>query len=122
MALPRIVRFGITGLLNTGWSYAVYAFFLWLGLRFELANFLACLAGILVGYFTHLRFVFADANSPRLWRYVVVWVALYGLNIALIYLLMRLGLNAYVAGALAMPCIVLTSYGLNRVVVFRVKT
>ena len=120
MHLSRFIRFGLTGLFNTSVSYAVYFVGLYFGLRYELANFLACIAGILVGYRTHLRFVFADANSPRLWKYVVVWTSLYIFNVLIIGLLMKFGLNAYVAGALAMPVVILASYGLNRIIVFRV--
>jgi putative flippase GtrA len=119
MALQRFVRYGVTGLFNTGLSYAVYALGLYIGLNYALANLLACLAGVLVGYHTHLRFVFADASAPRLWRYVLLWGALYLLNIGLIKVLLTLGFDAYVAGALALPAMVVLSYGLNRVLVFK---
>lgn len=119
MELMRLARFVVVGTFNTGFSYVVYCVALFAGAPFELANLIAVVAGILLGYRTHLRFVFADAHSPRLRRYVVVWVALYLLNISLIRLLVDSGLNAYTAGAVTLPLMVAASYVLNRWIVFR---
>jgi putative flippase GtrA len=118
MQLPQALRFVIVGGFNTGVSYAVYALGLYLGLRFELANLLACVAGILVGFRTHARFVFTGAQAPQLWKYFALWVSLYLFNVLLIRVFVELGCNAYVAGALATPIVIATSYLLNRKLVF----
>lgn len=120
MTFPwQLLRFVAAGTFNTGVSYAVYAVGLYAGLPFAAANLLACIAGILIGFRTHGAFVFTDANSPRLWKFVLVWLLLYGVNVVLIKLFLELGLNSYVAGAVAMPFVIVASYVLNRFVVFK---
>lgn len=118
----RIARYVVVGAFNTAVSYLVYAALLRAGLRFEVANLFACAAGVLIGYQTHLKYVFADAASPRLWRYALVWTLLYGLNVLVIGLFMKVGFDAYVAGALAIPLMVGTSYFVNKLAVFRAPT
>ena len=120
--LRQAIRFVLVGALNTGISYAVYAAGLFAGLRFELANLLACVAGIVVGFRTHGRFVFTGARAPRLWKYFLVWMSLYVCNILLIRLFVAIGVNAYAAGALATPFVIAASYLLNRWIVFRADT
>ncbi len=117
--LLRLARFIVVGTLNTGFSYLVYCIALYAGAPYAIANLIACIAGILLGYRTHLRFVFADASSPQLRRYVLVWLTLYLVNIGLIRLFVGFGLSAYAAGAVALPLMVAASFVLNRWVVFR---
>jgi putative flippase GtrA len=120
MKIPwQALRFLVTGTFNTAMSYAVYAVALYAGCGYALANLLACIGGILIGFRTHGAFVFTDSSAPKLWRFVLVWGALYGVNVLLIRLFIEAGLNAYWAGAVAMPFIIVASYGFNRFLVFK---
>ena len=121
-SLPTVVRFVVVGVLNTGFSYLIYALGLWAGLPYALANLLACVLGIFFSFRTQGALVFGDADNPKLWRFFLVWIAIYLVNILLIKFIISLGLNAYGAGALALPFIVVLSYLLQRLVVFRPLT
>ena len=114
-----LVRFVLVGLLNTGFSYSVYALFVWLGFPYALANFVALVLGIVFSFRTQGSLVFRHAGWSRLRRFVPVWLAIYLVNIALIGLLMRLGFSAYMAGAMALVPVTALSFLSNRYFVFR---
>lgn len=116
----RILRFLMVGLANTGFSYGVYALCIALGMVYFMANLVAFVCGICVGFQAHKRLVFKASTKYAFAYFVAGWVVLYFFNIALIGWLMKFGLNAYVAGALALPPTTVLSYLLQRLVVFRV--
>jgi putative flippase GtrA len=117
----EFLRYLAVGALNTGFSYSIYALLLWLGLAYFVANLIALVCGIVFSFQMQGRYVF-DNTSRRLFpKYMVLWVLIYFCNIALIKLLLVCGFNAYVAGALALPPIVLLSYVLQKYLIFNVN-
>lgn len=117
--VQRLLRYGLTGLFNTLLSYALYSALLFAGLDYRFASLLSLIGGIVLSFFTLGRFVFAAKLRGRFHRFVIVWGLLYVLNIGLIGLLLRAGLNAYWGGlAAAVPCVAL-AYLAQRVYVFR---
>ena len=113
------VRFLAVGMLNTGFSYSVYAFFVWLGLSYVLANLLSLLAGIMFSFRTQGKLVFGNGDVRLFGKYVVVWLLIFLVNISCIRAALSLGANAYLAGALALLPTVALSYVLQKFVVFR---
>ena len=118
MRRNRLVRFLVVGSANTALSYAVYAGLLWIGLGYAVASFLALVAGILVGFWTQGTFVFGNRDRRRLGRFVLMWFAIYVVNVELIRRLIDQGLDAYWAGAVALVPITALSYVLQRYFVF----
>jgi len=116
---PQFVRFVLVGSANTGFNILVYWAFLWIGLAVPLASLASLVVGILINFTTQSRFVFDNRNPWKLLPYFVVWAILYAFNLGLIWLLMRFGLDAYVAGLLSTPVTVLLSYFLQKSFVFR---
>ena len=115
----QIVRFLAVGVLNTGFSYGVYALFVWIGLSYVFANLLSLLAGILFSFRTQGRLVFGNADARLFGKYVFVWLLIFLVNIGCIRAAMSFGANAYVAGALALLPTVALSYVLQKFVVFK---
>jgi putative flippase GtrA len=115
----RAIRFVIIGTINTAFSYAIYAFFLHLGLSYLFANLLALMISILFSFKTQGKFVFKSTENHLLWRFIVAWLLIYFVNVFLINMLMRLGLNAYISGALAIFPVTGLSYFFQRFYVFR---
>ena len=114
----EFLRYLAVGVLNTGFSYSIYVLLLWLGLAYFVANLVALVCGIVFSFQMQGRYVF-DNTSRRLFpKYMLLWVLIYFCNIALIKLLLVCGFNAYVAGALALPPIVLLSYVLQKYLIF----
>lgn len=115
----ELTRFVAAGLFNTGFSYAVYALFLWLGIAYPLANLAAMAAGLVIGFLTQGHFVFRKLEGRRFPAFVLSWLALWGVNVLVIRLLLPvLGANAYAAGAVALCIIVPMSFLVQKFLVF----
>lgn len=117
----QILRFLVVGTVNTGFSYGVYAVLLYLGLDYTLANLTALVLGILFSFKTQGVLVFRNADNRLLGRFIFGWTAIYLANITVIGSIMSMGLNAYVAGALALPFSTLLAYVVQRCFVFRLS-
>jgi putative flippase GtrA len=115
----QIFRFVAVGMINTGFSYGVYAYFIFLGFDYALANLLALLLGILFSFKTQGRFVFRNSDNRLFGRFLIGWAVIYLATITLIGQFIALGLNAYVSGALALPFSTTLSYLLQKYFVFQ---
>jgi putative flippase GtrA len=115
----RFLRYLAVGLANTAFSYGIYALCIAMGMAYFIANLVALVCGICVGFQAHKRLVFKTAGRYSFLYFVAVWAVLYFFNISLIGWLMARGLDAYIAGALALPPTTVLSYGLQRLLVFR---
>jgi len=115
----RFVRFVSVGILNTCFSYLIYAGLLFVGLGYVLANLLALLLGILFSFKTQGRLVFRNPDNRLLGRFILGWATIYLGTIALISQMIALGLDAYSAGALALPVTTVLSYLTQKHFVFR---
>ena len=115
----RFLRFLLVGIVNTAFSYGVYAALLWVGLNYALANLIALLLGIAFSFKTQGRIVFRNPDNGLIGIFAASWLVIYLLNIALIHVFMSLGLDAYAAGLVALPMMVALSYVAQRYVVFR---
>jgi len=106
----KFLRFILVGGLNTAVAYGVYAFFLFVGLPYPIANFLSLIVGIGFSFKTQGTFVFHNPDNQLFFRFAVFWGIMYLINIGLIRGFLSMGVNAYAAGALALPLIALLSY------------
>lgn len=113
------VRFVAVGLLNTGFSYAVYAMFLFAGFGFKSANLAALVLGILFSFRTQGALVFRNNDGRLFLRFVAGWTVIYLLTISAIGLFVELGANAYLAGFMALPVSTVLSYLVQKHFVFR---
>ncbi len=118
MSPNQFLRFVLVGILNTGFSYALYAIFLWLGLNYALANGLAFAISLLFSFKTQGALVFRNSNPRLLLRFVLAWIAIYLFNVTLIGALMDLGMSSYLSGAIALLPVTLLSYLVQRFAVF----
>jgi len=112
------VRFVLVGVLNTGFSYIVYAGLLYCGLNYVLANFAALILGIMFSFRTQGVLVFRNPEVRLFYRFAAGWLLIFLVNIGLIAALIRYGLNAYAAGGLALFPITLMSYLVQKFIVF----
>lgn len=115
----EIRRFLAAGVVNTGVSYGVYAVFLWWGLPYPIANLLAMIAGVMIGFTTQGRYVFRKFEARRFPAFVLAWLLLWALNVGLIRLILpAAGGNGYIAGGAAMAVIVVISFAVQKYLVF----
>lgn len=119
MALPQFLRFLVVGGLNTLFGYGLFAGFTWIGMQYPVAIALATVLGVLFNYQTTGRLVFSGPGRGRLWRFFAVYGLVYVLNVAAVAVLLRAGVNVYLANALAIPPLVVVSFLLQRSFVFQ---
>lgn len=115
----QFLRFLVVGLINTGFSYGVYAAGLIFGLSYVIASLVSLLLGIGFSFFTQGNLVFKNAEKKLFFRFVVNWVLIYLCMIGLIGLFVGLGVNQYWAGVLAMPPLAVLSFVAQKYIVFR---
>lgn len=113
------LRFLIVGGFNTFLCYLVYALLLLAGLAYPLANFGAMLFGIALGFVLQGRIVFGDSDWRNIFRFVASWVVIYLFQISIITLFVRAGVGPFVAGLLVLPISAVTSYFVQKRLVFR---
>lgn len=111
-------RYLVVGVANTAFAYGVYAAALYLGASYPVASLISLIAGILLSFRTQGKFVFRNENSRLFGRFVLSWVFAYLVNIGLIAGFLRLGFDAFTAGALALPFNVVLGFLLQRFLVF----
>jgi putative flippase GtrA len=121
MKIPRLVTYLIVGGLNTAFSYSVYAAILFAGGTYVTAATGSFLIGLVVSFKSHRKFVFANSDRwfPTFSLYVASWAVIYLINITLLGVLVRFGVNSYVAGLLLLLPMAILSYILLRSLVFR---
>lgn len=118
----QFLRYLIVGAANTAISYLSYAALLLAGIGYRLSSLFALVIGIAVSFVTQGTIVFHNATAGTFVKFVIAWLFLYGLNIALIGWLMTAPMNAYYAGAIAIAPVTLVSYCVLKVLVFAGRT
>jgi putative flippase GtrA len=63
----HIIRFVVVGLLNTGFSYLIYAALLHVGLGYQTANLMALVIGVLFSFKTQGRLAFCTELGCNLY-------------------------------------------------------
>jgi putative flippase GtrA len=119
LPVAQFTRFVAVGVLNTSFSYMVYAIGLAFGFHFAFANLIAMVSGTLFSFVTQGRLVFNHRGFGRYGRFLSIWVCIWLFNVALVGALMAfLDIGAYVAGAIALVPMVVLSFALQRLWVF----
>jgi len=114
----RPLRFALVGAVNTVFSYAVYAFFVFVGAGLGWASFISLTLGIAFGFMTHGTIVFRGLGGWAFVKFVAVWAVLYQVFVGVVLLAERVGINNYAGGAIAVPVVACLSYFLQSRYVF----
>ncbi len=115
----KFFRFIIVGMLNTVFSYSLYAVLVLLGLGFRAALTTLTIITIIFNFVTYGRLVFHDKRKRIILKFLCVYALLYGINERLLTLLVAHHVGAIVAQGLLLPFIVVISFTFNRRWVFR---
>lgn len=119
MVRIQFIKFVMVGLLNTLFGYSLYALFLYGGLNYSYALLLATILGVLFNFQTIGRLVFQSKDKRLIGKFCAVYALTFCVNLLLIKVMIQLGLNTYLAGALALIPTTLLSFLLNRNFVFK---
>jgi putative flippase GtrA len=100
----KFLRFLAVGLVNSAFSYSVYALLIFLEVHYALAVLVANVLGVLFNFKTTGRLVFQSNDNRLIFKFVLVYASVYLLSVSSLKILLWLGLNRYLAGALiALP-------------------
>lgn len=117
-----MLRFGIVGVANTAIYTGTFAALLAIGLHYVQSSVLAYVVAISIAYFLNHRFTFrvADHSSALVARFFAVQVGAALANIAILAVLVeRAHMDPLIAQFVTLPPVVLSTFALNRLVVFR---
>jgi len=115
----QMFRYLLVGGINTIVGFGIYSFFIFLGANFMIAAFVSQIIGMIFNYFSYGKVVFKEKlNIETLIKYAIVYTVLYLISITVLFLLQKLGLNAYGAGLCNLFLSIVLSFILNRTLVF----
>ena len=115
----KFIRFIFVGILNTIFGYSLFALFIYFNIHYSLAVFLSTLLGVLFNFKTIGNLVFKSNDNSLIFRFILVYVLIYLLNITFLWLFKINGLeNMYINGLLLLVPLALISFVLNNKFVF----
>ena len=104
----KFFKFIFVGILNASFSYAIYAFFILIGLVANLALFFQYIIGVLWNFKTTGTIVFKNKNNKLIFKFIASYVLTFAINSVLLALLTKI-INPYLAQAiLIMPVALIT--------------
>lgn len=121
MLATQLVRFLAVGVVNTLFGYSIYALLIHLGLGYTYSLLFATILGVLFNFQTIGRLVFQSRDKRLIGKFFAVYGITFCLNLLLIKMMIKFGLSAYLAGALALIPATIFSFLLNKFFVFKGK-
>lgn len=118
----QFLRFVMVGIVNTAFSYIVYAICIYSGLSYVIASLIGLVFGILLSFKTHGTLVFKNPDRRLFFLFLINWLLIYACMIGLIATMKGVGINEYWAGFLAMPPLAVISYLSQKFIVFGRKS
>lgn len=118
VALFQFARYVAVGVVNTGFSYGIYVILVYEGCHFALANAIATILGIFFSFSTQGQLTFGNSDYRLIFRFIGVWGVIWLLNVSFIALLMNSGLDAFGAGFVALPPMIVISFLIQKFFVF----
>lgn len=121
----KLIKFLISGTLNTAINYAVYVLFIYLGMHHNVA--LACdyAFGIILGYLLNRYWTFASHENTTLsfLKYCSSYIILFLANLALLNLFIeQFNLGPNIAQLIAFTIVIGSSFFIQRFWVFKNKS
>ena len=116
----QIIRFLIIGAVNTAFAYGLYALFIFVGLHYTLAVLLSTIIGICFSFKTLGGLVFDNPSNRLIFKFFVVYVCCYFLNIGILRLFSQyIWGNLYAAGLFSSSVVAAVSFYVNKYFVFK---
>ncbi len=102
-------------------NYSIFASLYWAGMFYLVASAIGYVAGIAVSFVINRRLVFRSSGSKakEVPRYVLAYLAALAVQLLLLEVLVRLGLDPLIANAVALAIVVVLNFFVIRRVVFR---
>ncbi len=110
----ELYKYLFVGGVNMAFGYGVFSLFIFFGFHYSVAILIATVSGVVFNFYTYGRLVFKNHSNRLIAKFILVYVALYLVNVSLLPLVDFLVSNLYLSGAiLALPTAYL-GYILNK--------
>lgn len=116
----ELITFIIAGSINTLVGYGLFCLFIFVGLNHIIAITLSFCCGVLFSFQTIGRFVFRARNTRILIKFIILYIGLYFLNVALLEALKYFSSNWYLNGLITTIIVAAVSFICNKLWVFRI--
>ncbi len=116
----KFLKFLFVGVLNTAFSYTLYAILVLIGLIPNLALFFQYIIGVLWNFKTTGVIVFKNHNNKLIFKFIASYIFTFLVNSILLRLLLNY-INEYVAQAILVPPIAILSFIIFKFWVFKEK-
>lgn len=117
----EIAKFLFVGVINTLFYYLIYSALIFFGLNYVVSVVSATVVGVIFNFFTFGKYVFSNTMKSLIYRFILVYLVLMGINLIFIKLFFQIINNYYIAGFLAIFPYAIFSYVLNKRFVFNQK-
>lgn len=106
------IRFVLIGVVNTVFSYTIFAGLIYFQVQVEYALILSTVAGVIFNYFSYKGVVFKrKASAESFIKHVVVYCVVYFFNIQMLFLISKFFTqNTYLAQIICIPMLVMISW------------
>jgi len=121
----KFARFLLVGAINTLFGYFLYGSLILIGINYKLAALLATIIGVLFNFQTTGRLVFGSKNNKLIFRFVLVYVVTFLLNVELLRIVDAIDIGIeqktkmLIAGAILLLPMAVISFVLMKLFVFR---
>ncbi len=121
----KFARFLLVGAINTLFGYFLYGSLILIGLNYKYAVLLATILGVLFNFQTTGKLVFGSKNNKLIFRFVLVYVATFLLNVEALRFVDGMNINIeqktkmLIAGAILVLPMAVISFVLMKLFVFR---
>ena len=115
----RFMRFIVIGVVNSVFGYSLFAFFLILRLRPEVALLMATIIGLIFNIYTTRRIVFQDQKQSKIFAFLAVYFFVYITNAVALRFLTYMSLSPLVSQFALLPVAAILTYILLQKIVYR---
>lgn len=117
----QFFSFIFVGGLNTLFGYAIFALFIYLGMNYAVAVFIATCLGVIFNFKTTGKLVFNSHDNNLIYKFILVYVLLYIFNVLLIKILQPIFENFYLTGFISLMPTAVAAFVLNKYLVFNTR-
>lgn len=115
----QIIKFILVGIINTIFGYGLYALFIYIGFHYFYATLFATILGVVFNFKTTGKIVFNSSENRLIYKFVIVYICIFLLNLSIIKFFKYLTFDDYMSGLFAIVFCAIVSFVLSKIYVFR---
>lgn len=115
----EFIKYIVIGGLNTLFYYTCYSLLIYFNFSYILAVFLATFLTSIISFKSFGTYVFYNKDNKLFYKFILLTLVNYLLNIFFISIFSQYGLSYYLAGLISAIIVALNSFLINKFVIFK---